>query len=158
MSGGSLQAVSRRRLAILLLVLLTCAAVAGGTGNAKRTELKPVRWHPDVAGAKRYASRRAGDVAFAVIDWRGRIQGSHRARTAPAASVFKVMLLVALLRKRHDAGLSNRDRALLGPMIRRSDNVAASTIRDLVGPRRIKRLARVARMRDFRYHPVWGQS
>lgn len=138
--------------------LLVCLAVIGCDGVTEPAESKPARWHPHVAEAKRYAERREGDVAFAVVDPRGRIRGFHRARAAPAASVFKVMLLVALLRKRHDAGLSARDRALLGPMIRRSDNVAASTVRDLLGPRRIKRLAQVARMRDFRYHPVWGQS
>lgn len=93
-----------------------------------------------------------------VIDERGRIGGFQLARTAPAASVFKVMLLVAHLRKRHEAGLSDRDRALLGPMIRRSDNVAATLVRDMVGRRRIQRLARVSGMRDFRYHPVWGMS
>ncbi len=138
--------------------LLVCLAVIGCAGATESVEPKPARWRPHVAEARRYASHRAGDVAFAVIDPRGRLRGLHRARTAPAASVFKVMLLVAHLRKRHDAGLSDRDRVLLGPMIRRSDNTAASTVRDLVGRRRIERLARVARMRDFRYDPVWGQS
>jgi hypothetical protein len=142
-----------------LLVLLACCSVAAGeSAVAAAAEAKPGRWHPHVREAKRYAERRAGEVAFAVIDPRGRIRGLHRRRTAPAASVFKVMLLVARLRQRHDAGLSARDRALLGPMIRRSDNVAASTVRDLVGRPRLERLARAARMRDFRYHPVWGQS
>lgn len=84
--------------------------------------------------------------------------GYHAAETAPAASVFKVMLLAALLRKRHDSGLSNRDRELLGPMIRRSDSVAATTVRNMVGRRRIERLARVAGMRDFHYDWVWGES
>ncbi|HEX7293954.1 MAG TPA: serine hydrolase [Solirubrobacterales bacterium] len=142
-----------------LLILLACCSVATGeSAVAIAAETKPVRWHPHVKEAKRYAERRAGEVAFAVIDPRGRIRGFHRRQTAPAASVFKAMLLVAHLRKRHDAGLSRRDRALLGPMIRRSDNAAASTVRDLVGRRRVEHLARVAHMRDFRYHPVWGQS
>jgi hypothetical protein len=82
----------------------------------------------------------------------------HAAQTAPAASVFKVMLLVAFLRMRHDSGLSARDRSLLGPMIRRSDSVAATEVRDIVGVRRIERVAEVARMRDFRYRAVWGES
>jgi Beta-lactamase enzyme family len=147
----------------VLLVLLACSAAIAEPAIAepaiaRPSKPRPPHWHPHVAEAKRYAERRAGDVAFAVVDPRGRIRGFHRARTAPAASVFKVMLLVAHLRKRAEAGLSARDRALLGPMIRRSDNVAASTVRDLVGRRRVVRLARVARMRDFRYHPVWGQS
>jgi Beta-lactamase enzyme family len=43
-------------------------------------------------------------------------------------------------------------------MIRRSDSVAATTVRDMVGRRRIEKLARVAGMRDFVYHWVWGES
>jgi hypothetical protein len=72
--------------------------------------------------------------------------------------VFKVMLLAAFLRKRDHHGLSRHDRRLLAPMIRRSDNVAATVVRNVVGVRRIERLARVAGMRDFRYHPIWGLS
>jgi hypothetical protein len=116
------------------------------------------RWHPRVATAERYAKRRAGDVAFAVIGRRGRIDGFRMRRTAPAASVFKVMLLVAYLRQRDGEHLSRVDRSLLGPMIRRSDNVAASAVRDVVGRKRIERLARAAGMRDFSYHPIWGLS
>jgi hypothetical protein len=82
----------------------------------------------------------------------------HARQTAPAASVFKVMLLAAFLRMRHDSGLSAADRDLLGPMIRRSDSVAATEVRDIVGVRRIERVARAARMRDFRYRAIWGES
>jgi hypothetical protein len=115
-------------------------------------------WRPDVAAARRYARRRAGEVAFAVIDQRGRFVGFHAGSTAPAASVFKVMLLVAYLHMRHDRGLSAADRSLLGPMIRRSDSVAAARVRDIVGVGRIERVARAAGMRDFRYHAIWGES
>ena len=108
--------------------------------------------------ARRYAQRREGEVSFAVIDQRGRHYGYRAATTAPAASVFKVMLLAAFLRMRDGRGLSARDRALLAPMIRRSDSVAATTVRDMVGRRRIERLARVAGMRDFVYRWVWGES
>jgi hypothetical protein len=59
------------------------------------------------------------------------------------------MLLASSLRMRDERGLPRRDRALLAPMIRRSDSVAATEIRDLVGLRQIERLAKVARMRDF---------
>lgn len=115
-------------------------------------------WHPDIAAARRYAQRRAGRVAFAVIDQRGRFSGYHVRETAPMASTFKVMLLAGLLRKRGEHPLRRSDRRLLGPMIRRSDSVAATTVRDMVGVRRIHRLARVAGMRDFQYNPVWGLS
>lgn len=116
------------------------------------------QWRPHIAAARRYARHRAGEVAFATIDQRGRFRGYRVKSTAPMASTFKVMLLASLLRKRADHPLSRRDRQLLAPMIRRSDNVAATTVRDMVGRRRIRRLARVAGMRDFQYNPVWGLS
>jgi hypothetical protein len=134
----------------MALTSLTIVAGAHAAGTAQ--------WHPHLAEAKRYAKRRAGDVAFAVMDERGRLAGMHVARSAPAASVFKVMLLVAYLRMRHDHGLSDRDRSLLAPMIRRSDSVAATSVRDVVGRRRIERVARIAGMRDFRYAAIWGLS
>ena len=133
-----------------------------GTGFVQNLRGSPPdrhrRWRPHIAAAKRYAERRAGDVAFAVIDPHGKLHGLHMGRTAPTASVVKVMLLVAYLRKRDGHRLSRGDRDLLAPMIRRSDNVAATEIRDRVGRVRIERLARVAEMRDFHYHPIWGQS
>ena len=76
----------------------------------------------------------------------------------PAASTLKAMLLVAYLRRAHDRRLRPADRALLAPMIRRSDSVAATRVRDVVGDRRLHRLARRAGMRRFRTHPVWGLS
>jgi hypothetical protein len=115
-------------------------------------------WHPHIAAARRYASKRAGDIAFAVIDERGRISGLHMASTAPAASVFKVMLLVAYLRERGGDSLSGADRALLGPMIRRSDSIAATEVRNIVGRARIEHVARIAGMRDFHYADIWGLS
>ena len=141
--------------ASVALVLLA-AALLIASGAAGATPSQP--WRPDIAAARRYAQRREGDIAFAVIDQRGHYYGYRAATTAPAASVFKVMLLASFLRMRDGRGLSARDRALLGPTIRRSDSVAATTVRDMVGRRRIERLARVAGMRDFVYHWVWGES
>jgi hypothetical protein len=139
---------ARSGLALLTLVLLLAPAAA----EAKQP------WRPDIAAARHYAQKRAGEVAFAVIDQGGRFRGYRAADTAPAASVFKVMLLAALLRKRNEHPLRRRDRRLLAPMIRWSDSVAATRVRDMVGPRRIRRLARVAGMRDFRYRSWWGLS
>jgi hypothetical protein len=135
--------------ALLVAFLLIPATTEGAS---------PRPWHPDLRAARRYARHREGDVAFAVIDQRGRFYGYRAATTAPAASVFKVMLLASFLRMRDRRGLSRRDRDLLAPMIRVSDSDAATTVRDLVGRRRIERLARVAGMRDFRYRWVWGES
>jgi hypothetical protein len=133
---------------------VVCLLIVPGAAQARPAG---VPWHPNIAAARHYAQRRAGLVAFAV-DEGGRLRGVGMRSTAPAASVFKVMLLVAYLRMRHDRPLSRGDRELLGPMIRRSDSVAATTVRDIVGLARIERLARRAHMRDFRYSPVWGLS
>lgn len=142
-----------RRSVLLALSLLLLAPAAV---EAKPKERQP--WQPNVAAARKYAKQRAGEVAFATIDQRGRFRGYRVRDTAPAASVFKVMLLAALLRKRNEHPLRPSDRRLLGPMIRWSDSVTATTVRNMVGVRRIRRLARAAKMRDFDYHPVWGLS
>jgi hypothetical protein len=142
---------------LLGVAAVACLLAPAGARAAGASPLPP-HWRPDVAAARRYARHREGDIAFAVIDQRGHYYGYHAASTAPAASVFKVMLLVSYLRMRHDRSLSHSDRELLGPMIRRSDSVAATTVRDIVGLARIERLARRTHMRDFRYSPIWGLS
>lgn len=143
---GSLTAVTT-----ILVALMATVAVA-------EAPKKHRHWRPDVAAARQYAQGRAGEVAFATIDQRGRFRGYRVRDTAPAASVFKVMLLAALLRKRDHHPLRRSDRRLLAPMIRWSDSVTATTVRNMVGVRRVRRLARAAKMRDFDYHPVWGLS
>ena len=145
-----------RRRTFLILISVSAACLFAWAGNASAGERRADRppWRPHIADAKRYAERRAGEVAVAVIDQRGRLRGFGMRTTAPAASVFKVMLLVAYLRERHGSRISRSDRRLLGPMIRSSDDVAATRVRDLVGQRRIERLARLAGMRDFEYEWV----
>ena len=90
-----------------------------------------------------------------------RMWGHHRLRTVPAASVLKAMLMVTYLNRRsvRHRALRPRDRRLLGPMIRRSDNAAASAIRNMIGSRGLRRLARRVGMRRFTpvAHP-WGHS
>ena len=117
-------------------------------------------WQPDVRAAARYASQRQGDIHFAVIDESGRLHGRAVSVSAPMASIFKVMLLVTYLRRAsvRNRDLRDADRALLAPMIRRSDNATATRIRDLVGADAIHRLVRDARMRDFRLDSTWGLS
>jgi hypothetical protein len=135
---------------LLLVVEAAPRRAAAGEGG----------WRPSIRAAKAYARQRQGRIRFAVIDDRGRFSG-HRVRgTAPMASVFKVILLVTYLRQGdvRDRRLRERDRDLLAPMIRWSDNTTATRIRDIVGPRAIRRLARKARMRDFSLHPTWGLS
>ena len=58
-----------------------------------------------------------------------------------------------------DRELNDRDRALLGPMIRRSDNATAGVVLGTVGSTRLYRLARRAGMLDFTFAwPIWGNS
>jgi hypothetical protein len=117
-------------------------------------------WAPHVGAAVHYAHARAGSVSFAVrAD--GRAYGHRPRRTVPSASVLKAMLLVAYLDDPRVRGRSLRraDRALLAPMIQRSDNAAASRVLGFDGARGVYRVARAARMRRFRLDPaVWGES
>ena len=94
-------------------------------------------------------------MSIAVIDAEKRFRGYRANDQAPAASVFKAMLLAAYLNKAkvRDRRLERWERRLLSPMIRRSHNGAATRVRDLVGARAIKRLARRAGMRRFEL--VW---
>jgi beta-lactamase class A len=153
----------RRPLALTLAGLVVAAgfgAIGQGAavGGGNRTGSG---WRPRVRAAERYARRRAGEVRFAIVGLDGRMDRFHARRTAPAASVFKVMLLATYLRQpsvRH-RHLHPGDRDLLRPMIRRSDNLAATRVNDVVGGNAIEDLAHAAGMRDFTYDPsVWGLS
>ena len=107
-----------------------------------------------------YASQRHGVIAFAVRT-PTRHWGWHATRVFPSASVLKAMLLVAYLdlpsvRAR---SLGPQDRALLAPMIRRSDNAAAGRVLGIVGATRLRGLARRAGMRRFTpVTGIWGLS
>jgi hypothetical protein len=58
-----------------------------------------------------------------------------------------------------DRPLHDSDRALLGPMIRRSDNEAASSVLHMLGPGPLYRLARAAGMHQFHFvADPWGAS
>ena len=117
-------------------------------------------WSPDVAAARAYAQTRPGQVSFAVRT-EGRFFGHATTRAVPSASVLKAMLMVAYLRRPGVRGrkLTARDRALLGPMIRRSDNATASAIFVRVGERGLHAVARAAGMRRFvPAAPIWGNS
>lgn len=121
----------------------------------------PRGWRPDLDAARDYARQRRGSVTFSVAV-RGHSWGYRARRTAPSASVLKAMLLVAYLDDARVRGraLRRADRALIGPMIRRSDNAAALRVRRFVGTRRLRRLAGRARMRRFAPAPtnLWGLS
>ena len=79
----------------------------------------------------------------------------------PSASVLKAMLLVAYLNRAsvRDRAIRDADRALLGPMIRRSDNATASRVLGLVGAGGVYRVATRAKMEHFVLRlPIWGHS
>jgi beta-lactamase class A len=140
------------RLARYLLVVAAVLLIAPPAEGAP--------WRPHVHAAERYAKHRHGVIAFAVRTQSGSY-GWRERRTFPSASVLKAMLLVAYLNEhkvRHRP-LRASERALLGPMIRRSDNAAASAILGRVGTGRLRSLARRARMYRFTpVTPIWGNS
>ena len=117
------------------------------------------RWHPKIGAAAAWAHEREGVVSFAVRTKR-RVAGRGLDRQYLSASVIKAMLMTAYLRSAavRDRALTAGDRALLGPMIRWSDNDAASRVRDIVGNGAIERLAHDAGMTRFVAHPAWGLS
>ena len=117
-------------------------------------------WRGAVASAERYARRRDGSVSFALIDDRGRLYGYDSARSYDAASVIKAMLLVAYLSQPsvRDRALGTSDRALLEPMIERSDNDAATRVRSIVGDSGLEDVAHRAGMLYFAPRPHWGSA
>ena len=131
-----------------------CAAPAAADISKKEAK----RWKPDIASARDFAESRAGHVGFAVFDMKGRIDHHGGGGRAAMASTFKVMLMVAYLRRDsvEDRPLNTYDKSLLKPMIRRSANEPATTIRDMLGQRPIERLADRARMKHFQWNSIWG--
>jgi Beta-lactamase enzyme family len=141
------------RIAPALALLLVLLGAAPSPAHA------PAGWEPDVRSARDYARSRAGEVSFAIRTER-RLWGHRADRVAPSASVVKAMLLAAYLNRREvrDRPLRRADRRLLEPMVRRSDDVAASRVRDIVGNEALARLARRAHMTRFVAHPDWGRT
>jgi hypothetical protein len=116
-------------------------------------------WTPHIAAAEKWAATRQGSITFAVRT-DDRLWGRGLDRQVPSASVFKAMLLTTYLRQRgvRHRALTDADKALLAPMIRRSDNVAATRVRDIVGSAAVVRLAHRVGMTRFRVAQVWGLS
>ena len=132
-----------RRLVLIALLLGLVAAPAAGAAP-------PPDWRPGVAAARAYLAGRAGDVSFSLRTERR--HWSHGGTTTyRSASVVKAMLLVAYLRRGDVRGrrLRGGERALLDPMIRRSDNDAADAVSARVGMLALSALARRTGMRAF---------
>lgn len=160
--------ISRRgRLAVVgaIAVIAVMGAQADArpphTGKAAGEEsVKRFPWEKRMKAAKGFARGRAGSVSFALVDEFGHLHGFHRGARYSSASVVKAMLLVAYLRKGDvkRRRLHGSERALLRPMVTRSDNDAASAVMDRVGTGGLARLARRAGMRRFIPDEVWGGS
>jgi hypothetical protein len=134
-------------LAVLAVVTGPASALAAEYPWAKRLKL-----------AKSFAADRAGKVSIGIVDEDRHFHGYRANRQYNSASTVKVMLMVAYLRhgNQDDEPLTDEDRALLGPMIKRSDNETATRIRDIVGNDALARLADRAGMTKFRTHVIWG--
>ncbi|MFA9271491.1 MAG: serine hydrolase [Baekduiaceae bacterium] len=140
-----------RPLALTLAVLGLALAVAAPASAA--------RWQPDVAAARAYALQRPGVESFSVRDGT-RAWGYQPRRVVRTASLIKTMLMLAYLR-REDVRfrpLGADQKALLDPMIRKSDNWTATRARSIVGDEGLRRVARAAGMRSFWPAPIWGGS
>jgi hypothetical protein len=117
-------------------------------------------WAPDVKAALAYAHARKGEVRFAVRT-DDRLWGYRRTAGVQSASVVKALFLVAYLDDPRVRGrrLRAADHRLIDPMIRRSDNAAATRVLAYVGPARVRATARRVGMRRFRLdRVVWGRS
>jgi hypothetical protein len=144
-------------------------ALAVTAGAGARTAPRPTiacskpplekRWRPDMRAAISYARGRNGDISFAVRSDH-RFYGYRPDHVVPSASVLKAMLLVAYLNRPSVSHrqLNGSDFALITPMIERSDNSAATAVRNIVGDAGLDALARRAGMRRFATNPTWGLS
>jgi beta-lactamase class A len=145
---------------VLVAACLTPAQAEAAAAGAAAPPPAGHVWRPAVQHAIAYALKRRGIKAFAVAT-RHRYWGWHDQQTFPSASVLKAMLLVAYLDRgsvRHRR-LGRSDRALLDPMIRRSNNAAASTVMGIVGTGGLRALANRSGMRRFTpVAGIWGNS
>src|SRR3954447_3228887 len=143
----------------MLAALASTLALAAPVPAAPASASAP-HWQPGVRAAEAFARTRRGTVTFAVRTECG-AWGRRQDVTVSSASVLKAMLLVAYLRRDgvRDRPLSAAQRALLGPMIRRSDNDAATWILARGGRARRQRAARRWGMARFAVvADPWGAS
>jgi hypothetical protein len=148
----------KRSLIVALVVFGASSAVAA----AEPADLKQQHraWRRAFESGERYAHARLGRVSFAIVDGTGVLRTFHGRSRYRSASLVKAMLLVSYLNRREIRGrqLSPASRALLAPMIRRSDNNSATRVRALVGNRGLARLSRRAGMTDFATAYAWGDT
>ena len=109
-----------------------------------------------VKAALTWAGHRRGDVAVAVVDSRGHLEGVREHARFTGASLVKAMLLVAYLRShpKADAALD----PVATTMIEESDNASANAIFGVVGVSGLKKVVALAHMQDFRAGVSWVDS
>jgi hypothetical protein len=136
------------------------ASVRPGRGCRMRVRARPALFPPParVKAARRFLSRRAGVVSWALIDSHGRTHGLARRRTFISASLVKAMLLVAYLRGAGNRPPTSAERAMLGPMITSSDNELATAVFARVGDAGLRALAARAGMTSFSVSGYWSGS
>ncbi len=124
------------------------------------TDGEAEEWHPEMREAYKYARSRTGEVSISVVDMKGRHSERGGYRTTNMASTAKVMLMTAYLRQNsvEDRPLTGEEESLIEPMIRRSDNGAATTIDNRLGRGPLENLADDADMRSYRWSSAWGLS
>jgi hypothetical protein len=148
--------------AVLVLIVAGAACLAMPVAAGRRLPERAALPVPDqLARASAFAAHRSGVVSFAVIDTTGRLRCYDCDRRYVSASVVKAMILVAYLRQLAVAGkpLSAYDRAVLDPMIRESDNDAAtSAFWRVGGGAALYRLAGAAGMSRFEVYGYWGSA
>jgi hypothetical protein len=144
----------------LASVSLMLSSPVNGSATPASPQSHEREWRRAFASAEHYTHRRLGRVSFALVDDEGRLHSYHGVRHYHSASLVKAMLLVAYLnqpRVRHHR-LDFGSRALLRPMIVRSDNRAASRVRGMVGNVGLARVARRAGMQHFASATDWGST
>jgi hypothetical protein len=142
-----------RRLGVLATALWLVAGQA--SAEAPRADY---HWAKRVKAAEQFAETRTGRISFAVVDETGDMHASHPDRVHNSASVVKVLFMIALLREpgvRHD-DMTRSEKALLEPMITRSDNDAATAIFNRVGQPALYDLAHDIGLDHFTTQPTWG--
>jgi Beta-lactamase enzyme family len=130
------------------VTVATMIRVARGAATAKVVD-RTIVGAAALASARRYARSRLGSVSCAVVEDRTALRGYRRTASYTSASVIKAMIMVAALRRAGHRRLTAPQRALLDPMITRSDNAAAIALWNELGARALRRVAAVAGMRRF---------
>jgi hypothetical protein len=116
-------------------------------------------YRPNLRAAIAYARTRAGDIAFAVRSDES-FHGYRADHVEWSASMVKSMLLVAYLNEPWvaDRQINTSDNSLLWPMITQSDNSAADSVYQIVGPGALYALAARVGMRSFSTQSIWGET